>query len=95
MTNPDILAFSDPRAADVALTGGKGASLARNKGLGLPVIAEGVETNEELRFLQEESCDEVQGYLLGRPAAIGSFRQYTHSDTNVPMAEPFRKVANG
>jgi diguanylate cyclase len=23
-------------------------------------------------------CDEVQGYLLGRPAAISSFRAYTH-----------------
>ena len=58
------------------------------------VIAEGVENNEELRFLQEESCDEVQGYLLGRPAAIGSFRQYTHSDPSLPQAEPLRKVAN-
>jgi diguanylate cyclase (GGDEF)-like protein/PAS domain S-box-containing protein len=71
------------------------AVLGLGKGLGLPVIAEGVETNEELRFLQEESCDEVQGYLLGRPAAIGSFRQYTHSDTGVAVAEPLRKVANG
>jgi diguanylate cyclase (GGDEF)-like protein len=68
------------------------AVLGLGKGLGLPVIAEGVETNEELRFLQEESCDEVQGYLLGRPAAIGSFRRYTHSDTDMPLAEPFRKV---
>ena len=71
------------------------AVLGLGKGLGLPVIAEGVETDEELRFLQEESCDEVQGYLLGRPAAIGSFRQYTHSDTVLPLAEPVRKVANG
>jgi diguanylate cyclase (GGDEF)-like protein/PAS domain S-box-containing protein len=71
------------------------AVLGLGKGLGLPVIAEGVETNEELRFLQEESCDEVQGYLLGRPAAIGSFRQYTHSDSGLPQAEPGRKVANG
>jgi len=71
------------------------AVLGLGKGLGLPVIAEGVETNEELRFLQEESCDEVQGYLLGRPAAIGSFRRYTHSDTDLPLAGPLRKVANG
>jgi diguanylate cyclase (GGDEF)-like protein/PAS domain S-box-containing protein len=69
------------------------AVLGLGKGLGLPVIAEGVETNEELRFLQEESCDEVQGYLLGRPAAIGSFRQHTHSDEG--QAEPVLKVANG
>jgi len=71
------------------------AVLGLGKGLGLPVIAEGVENNEELRFLQEESCDEVQGYLFGRPAAIGSFRRYTHSDPSLPQAEPLRKVANG
>jgi diguanylate cyclase len=71
------------------------AVLGLGKGLGLPVIAEGVETDEELRFLQEESCDEVQGYLLGRPAAIGSFRQYTHAAASLPQATPGRRVANG
>ena len=69
------------------------AVLGLGKGLGLPVIAEGVETNEELRFLQEESCDEVQGYLLGKPAAIGIFRQYTHLDTSMPEAAPRRAAS--
>src|SRR4051812_8562723 len=55
------------------------AVLGLGRGLGLPVLAEGVETEAELRFLQNESCDEVQGYLLGRPAAIGSFRNLTHA----------------
>ena len=71
------------------------AVLGLGKGLGLPVIAEGVETNDELRFLQEESCDEVQGYLLGRPAAIGSFRQYTHLDASLPQAALMKRAANG
>ncbi len=71
------------------------AVLGLGKGLGLPVIAEGVETNDELRFLQEESCDEVQGYLLGRPAAIGSFRQYTHMDASLPQAAPMKRAVNG
>ena len=56
------------------------AVLGLGRGLGLPVIAEGVETIAELRFLQEEGCDEVQGYLIGRPAEIGSFRNYTHGE---------------
>ena len=56
------------------------AVLGLGRGLGLPVLAEGVETGDELQFLKDEMCDEVQGYLLGRPAAIGSFRQYTHAD---------------
>jgi diguanylate cyclase len=64
------------------------AVLGLGKGLGLPVIAEGVETAAELQFLQDENCDEVQGYLLGRPAGIGSFRQYTHADTSPPRATP-------
>jgi diguanylate cyclase (GGDEF)-like protein/PAS domain S-box-containing protein len=56
------------------------AVLGLGRGLGLPVLAEGVETDAELQFLQDELCDEVQGYLLGRPAAIGSFRHITHAD---------------
>jgi diguanylate cyclase len=56
------------------------AVLGLGRGLGLPVLAEGVETDAELQFLQDERCDEVQGYLLGRPAAIGSFRSLTHAD---------------
>jgi diguanylate cyclase (GGDEF)-like protein/PAS domain S-box-containing protein len=39
-------------------------------GLNLPVLAEGVETRDQLDFLAAESCDEVQGYLLGRPHPI-------------------------
>jgi diguanylate cyclase (GGDEF)-like protein/PAS domain S-box-containing protein len=39
-------------------------------GLNLPVLAEGVETKAQLDFLAAESCDEVQGYLLGRPHPI-------------------------
>ena len=39
-------------------------------GLNLPVLAEGVETRDQLEFLAAESCNEVQGYLLGRPHPI-------------------------
>lgn len=55
------------------------AVLGLGRGLGLPVLAEGVETDAELQFLQDESCEEVQGYLLGRPAAIDNFRHLTHA----------------
>jgi EAL domain-containing protein (putative c-di-GMP-specific phosphodiesterase class I) len=39
-------------------------SLAR--GLGLEVVAEGVETKEELEFLRRHGCDQIQGYLFSR-----------------------------
>jgi diguanylate cyclase (GGDEF)-like protein/PAS domain S-box-containing protein len=43
------------------------------RGLGVPVVAEGVETPEQLDALREEGCDQVQGYLIARPNPIGHF----------------------
>lgn len=44
------------------------AVVALGKALNLSVIAEGVETNEQLTSLKERGCHHVQGYLLGKPA---------------------------
>ena len=49
-------------------------------GLNLPVLAEGVETKSQLEFLATESCDEVQGYLLGRPQPIVEYPDLTGRD---------------
>jgi diguanylate cyclase len=53
------------------------AVLGLGRGLDLPVVAEGVETAEELKFLAEELCSEAQGYLLGMPAPIETFAHIT------------------
>jgi diguanylate cyclase (GGDEF)-like protein len=45
------------------------AILAMGRSLKLDVIAEGVETEQQLRILTEHHCPEVQGFLLGRPLA--------------------------
>jgi diguanylate cyclase (GGDEF)-like protein/PAS domain S-box-containing protein len=45
-------------------------------GLDLPIVAEGVETQAQLEFLARESCDEVQGYLFGRPGPIDDFAEH-------------------
>jgi EAL domain-containing protein (putative c-di-GMP-specific phosphodiesterase class I) len=48
------------------------------------VIAEGVETEEQLAFLAGEGCDEVQGYLVGRPQPIAHYRQLVTGAVGVP-----------
>jgi diguanylate cyclase (GGDEF)-like protein/PAS domain S-box-containing protein len=43
------------------------------RGLGMPVVAEGVETAEQLEALRAEGCDQVQGYWISRPGPIANF----------------------
>jgi len=45
------------------------------RGLRLPVVAEGVETKDQLKFLSDEACDEIQGYLIGRPKPIYEYAE--------------------
>jgi diguanylate cyclase (GGDEF)-like protein/PAS domain S-box-containing protein len=66
--------------------GGQAATIVRavlglGRGLDLPVLAEGVETAEELAFLSAEACQEAQGYFLGKPQPIGAFGRYTGADS--------------
>jgi len=51
------------------------AVLAMARELGLRVVAEGVETEDQLRFLRERGCPLVQGYLFGAPMAEDAFRK--------------------
>jgi EAL domain-containing protein (putative c-di-GMP-specific phosphodiesterase class I) len=53
------------------------AVLGLARGLGLPVVAEGVETADQLGILRDEGCQEVQGWLLGRPSPIEHFSSLT------------------
>ena len=55
-------------------------------GLEMSIVAEGVETQEQLGFLAEEGCDAVQGYFIGKPAPIGQYAALvgrSHGDARV------------
>jgi EAL domain-containing protein (putative c-di-GMP-specific phosphodiesterase class I) len=47
--------------------------------LGLPTIAEGVETEAQLDYLRTRNCDEVQGYLFSKPLPADAFEAYVRS----------------
>jgi diguanylate cyclase (GGDEF)-like protein/PAS domain S-box-containing protein len=53
------------------------------RGLNLPVLAEGVETNAQLYFLVAASCDEIQGYLIGRPQPIAEYSKLIGRDDRI------------
>lgn len=49
--------------------------IALGRDLGFQVLAEGVETEEQLRILEELGCQQVQGYLLARPTPAPEVRE--------------------
>ncbi|WP_406625644.1 putative bifunctional diguanylate cyclase/phosphodiesterase [Acidovorax sp. SDU_ACID1] len=51
------------------------AVLYLGRSFGMEVIAEGVETDEQLDFLKRHNCPEIQGYLLGRPVSASVFQE--------------------
>lgn len=59
-------------AEDVAIVS---AVLGLAAGLGLVVVAEGVELEEQHEFLKAKGCDLIQGYLTGRPMSVTAFRE--------------------
>ena len=68
---------------DVAVTR---AIIAIGHGLGLTVVAEGVESEEQFAILREEKCDEIQGFLISPPVPGDQFTSWL-SDRHVNETE--------
>jgi len=62
------------------------AIIAMAHSLNLSVLAEGVETDEQLARLREEGCDEVQGYLFSRPVCAEEFESMLRGDADARRA---------
>lgn len=62
------------------------AIIAMAHSLNLSVLAEGVETEEQLARLREEGCDEVQGYLFSRPVCAEDFELLLRGGADVRTA---------
>jgi len=65
----------DPASAGITT-----AVLAMAQSLDLRVVAEGVDTEEQARFLQERGCDEIQGFLFSGPVTATEFVKFLVKD---------------
>ncbi len=63
------------------------------RGLAVPVVAEGVETDLQLQFLRKAGCQQVQGWLVGRPAPISEFAVLTKQNNSSLTSSIVRREA--
>jgi EAL domain-containing protein (putative c-di-GMP-specific phosphodiesterase class I) len=60
------------------------AILDLGRAVGMSLIAEGVETYEQLEFLRARDCGEIQGYLYSRPLKAADFLSFLEEDKKLP-----------
>jgi diguanylate cyclase (GGDEF)-like protein/PAS domain S-box-containing protein len=69
------------------------AVISMARALNLRIIAEGVETEEQLAFLRREQCSEMQGFLFSQPLSAAEFeealRRSVHPLVSAPRLRPF------
>lgn len=80
------------------------AVIALGKALDLTIVAEGVETKAQERFLRDQSCDQIQGYLFAKPLSAEDFGAFAREHSisllkkqaakgGSPLAPPRRSKA--
>lgn len=64
------------------------AIIAMSKNLDIEIVAEGIETSEQLRFLRQRSCDMGQGYLFSKPIPAKDFERVARANRRQHMELP-------
>jgi EAL domain-containing protein (putative c-di-GMP-specific phosphodiesterase class I) len=82
----DVLKIDQSFLHDIAAGNGNGiivsAVIAMGKSLGLLVVAEGVENQEQLSFLKAQHCEEGQGFLFSKPVVAEQLAALLVTDLN-------------
>lgn len=73
---------SDPKDAVIIST-----ILSMSRSLGLTVVAEGVETTEQLALLSALRCDEMQGFIFSKPLPASEYELLLHSGRRLSIKE--------
>ena len=86
----DVLKIDYSFVRDI-VTDGNSAELVRSvigmaHGLKLEVVAEGVETPEQLAFLRQHGCDLIQGFLFSKAVPADAFATLVREDRRLPLA---------
>jgi EAL domain-containing protein (putative c-di-GMP-specific phosphodiesterase class I) len=58
------------------------------KSLNFDIVAEGIETEEQLAFLEQNDCEYAQGYFLSRPMSEGAFKRFIQEECVVAFEVP-------
>lgn len=87
----NLLKIDQSFVRDITLNS-DGAELVRSiislaHGLRLQVIAEGVETEEQLAYLRQHGCDQMQGYFFSPPLAADAFEQLLREERALPVQD--------
>ena len=61
--------------------------------LGVSIVAEGVETDEQLTALHEIGCDSLQGFLIGRPLTVQQLTTWYHKHPTTPHPQTLNDAA--